>query len=305
MTTYEKAEKFIYRNARPLELARWQYRFENGSAEHVLRALSAYQNADGGFGHALEADCFSPASSPIQTWAAAEILREIDVTDAAHPMIQGILRYLESGADFDEEKNQWLNTVPANNDAPHAVWWEYKEGAGEFQYNPTAHLAGFIVRFAERGSALYQKGCEIVRQAFAFFIKKVPFDESHITSCFLAMYEYCKAAGVDFIDMKMFREKLEEQIRTNICTDTQKWHAEYVAKPSKFITSKDCLCYKDFAELVKAECDFLISAQLADGSYPVPWEWCTNYKEFTLAENWWKSVILLENMSFLKEFAPL
>ncbi len=64
MTTYEKAEKFIYRNARPLELARWQYRFENGSAEHVLRALSAYQNADGGFGHALEADCFSPGFFP-------------------------------------------------------------------------------------------------------------------------------------------------------------------------------------------------------------------------------------------------
>ena len=46
MKTFEKARDFIYRNARPLDLARWQYHFENGSKEAVLKALSYYQNAD-------------------------------------------------------------------------------------------------------------------------------------------------------------------------------------------------------------------------------------------------------------------
>ena len=72
---FRRAEQFIYRNARPLDLARWQYLFENGNRENVLRALSMYQNDDGGFGHALEADCWNPESSPMQTWAATEILR--------------------------------------------------------------------------------------------------------------------------------------------------------------------------------------------------------------------------------------
>lgn len=40
--TFEKARAFIYRNARPLDLARWQYHFEGGSKEAVLTALAAY-----------------------------------------------------------------------------------------------------------------------------------------------------------------------------------------------------------------------------------------------------------------------
>ena len=44
----EKAREFIYRNARPLELAQWQYHFENGSKENVYTQeyndLQTFQN---------------------------------------------------------------------------------------------------------------------------------------------------------------------------------------------------------------------------------------------------------------------
>ena len=30
---YHRARRFVYKNARPLELAKWQYHFENGSRE--------------------------------------------------------------------------------------------------------------------------------------------------------------------------------------------------------------------------------------------------------------------------------
>ena len=63
MNTYDRARAFMYRCSRPLELALWQHRFEGGSLENVLIALSFYQNDDGGFGHALEADNWNPASS--------------------------------------------------------------------------------------------------------------------------------------------------------------------------------------------------------------------------------------------------
>ena len=98
---FEKARTFVYRHARPLDIARWQYHLENGGKEAVLTFLGAYQNADGGFAHALEPDAWNPNSTPIQTWVATEILREIDFTDSAHPIIRGILRYLVSGQDFE------------------------------------------------------------------------------------------------------------------------------------------------------------------------------------------------------------
>lgn len=52
----EEIRRWMYRNARPIELAQWQYHFENGSSQNVLYALSAFQNEDGGFGHALDCD---------------------------------------------------------------------------------------------------------------------------------------------------------------------------------------------------------------------------------------------------------
>ena len=50
---FERARRFIFRNARPLDFARWRFAFEGGSREDVLAALAAYQNGDGGFGHGL------------------------------------------------------------------------------------------------------------------------------------------------------------------------------------------------------------------------------------------------------------
>ena len=38
MNIYQ-AKTYIYQNARPLDYARWQYLFENGSQENVLKAL--------------------------------------------------------------------------------------------------------------------------------------------------------------------------------------------------------------------------------------------------------------------------
>ena len=58
----KQAESFIYKNARPLDLARWKYIFEGGGKEDVLTALAAYQKEDGGIGHALEPDCWNPQS---------------------------------------------------------------------------------------------------------------------------------------------------------------------------------------------------------------------------------------------------
>lgn len=304
MNTFENAEKFIYRSARPLDFARWQYRFENGSVDAVLRALGAYQNADGGFGHGLEADCLNSDSTPIQTWAATEILHEIGFTDAAHPIMAGILRYLGSGADFDTEHKQWRNTVPSNNDHPHAIWWEYN-GKGEFRYNPTAALAGFLLRFADRDSALFAQGHTIAEEAVNWFIEQAPFEEMHVTGCFVRLYEYLCEAGVKLTDMECFKEKLMEQVRHNICADPQKWRAEYVTMPSDFIGSRESMFYADNAAPAEMECDFIIGSQLSDGAFPVPWQWWTDYKEFEVAANWWKASFVIKNMGYLKAFGKL
>lgn len=113
-----KTGRWIHRNARGLELAKWRFYFEGGDAESVIDELQYYQNTDGGFGHALEADCWNPASAPSQMFYAIHILHELAYQDTTHPVIQNMLRYLKSGKDMVD--GFWVSILPSNNQYPHA-----------------------------------------------------------------------------------------------------------------------------------------------------------------------------------------
>lgn len=302
MTAFEKSRRFIYRNARPLDLARWQYHFENGSKEAVLAALAAYQNEDGGFGHGLEADCFNPHSSPIQTWAATEILREIGFADSAHPVVRGILTYLASGRDFDSERRYWLNTLPSNNDYPHAIWWTYKADADQYGYNPTACLAGFFVRYGDRACGFYDTAVQIAKEAYRHWLSSMPYAEQHITACFIRLYEYCLEADVQIADMDEFKQRLIDQVAHELHSVADDWGEKYVCMPSNLIETKDSIFCAANAELIEKECEYIVNGQLHDGSFAISWRWWTEYQEFEIAQNWWKADFCIRNMRFLREF---
>lgn len=305
--TFEKARTFIYRNARPLDLTRWQYHFENGRKEAVLTTLSYYQNTDGGFGHALEPDTWNPNSTPIQTWVATEILREIDFTDNTHPIIKGILRYLASG---DFNGHIWYNTVRSNNDYPHAPWWQASltsEAASERDsicpndYNPTTCLAGFIIRFADRSSDLYILGCRIAKEAFDSYIGQDLLNDMHTALCYIRMMQYCEEAGSrDVIDLNILKEKLLLQVKSGITQNIAEWETSYICKPSQFFNAKSSIFYPDNSEIAEYECEFIIKTQLEDGSWNIPWSWNSYPEEWAVAKNWWKSNGAILNLLYLK-----
>ena len=234
-------------------------------------------------------------------WKAAEILDEIGFSDKSHPMIKGMLRYLESGSCFDKAHEQWLNTVPSNNDYPCAIWWAYN-GESEFRYNPTAALAGFILKFAEKDSVIYQKALIIAKQAAEWFDANVPFNEMHVTNCFVRLYECLCKTGAEVCCMDSFKEKLITQVNNSICRDTSKWGKEYVSLPADFICSKDSIFIDGNEELLKEQCRLVKQMQLPDGSFPVTWIWCNDYAEYHIAANWWKSEFCINYMRFIRDF---
>ncbi|MFI3214207.1 MAG: hypothetical protein R3Y24_12810 [Eubacteriales bacterium] len=305
MKTFEKARLFIYRNARPLDLARWQYHFENGNKEAVLNALSYYQNEDGGFGHALEADSWNPNSSPIQTWCATEILNEIDFSDSNHPIIKGVLQYLESGQDFNGQF--WYNAVRSNNDYPHAPWWHTESGSTcHNDYNPTACLSGFIIRYSEKDSALYNIGCRIAKEAFDAYIAKDLSNDMHTGLCYIRMMEYIEASQeTNNIDLSALRKKLKLQVENSITTNIAEWETSYICKPSQFFNDKNSIFYEDNKIMAEYECDYIATTQLADGSWDIPWGWSNYPEQWTISKNWWKSNGALVNMLYLKGMEKL
>ncbi len=298
---YGTIRKWIYRNARPLDIARWKYHFENGGKGEVLTALSMYQNEDGGFAHGLEADNWNPNSSPIQTWCATEILYELEMKDKNHPIVQGILAYLSEKRDFHD--GYWDAVIPSNNEFPRAPWWSYKEDVNEeWGYNPTVCLAGFALYFSEEGSELYNSTLEIAKKAVHTFMESKILQDMHEGLCFIRFYEYCVSKGIDLFDSNTFRNKLQEMVSSLITKDTQEWKTKYICKPSQFLLSSESIFYEDNREISQYETMFIINSLHADGSWDIPWNWGQYEKEWSISKNWWKANQSIVNMRYLEGF---
>lgn len=295
----KKAKRFIYRNARPIDLARWQYHFEDGTKESVLNALSYYQNEDGGFGNALEADSWNPNSTSIQTWTATQILKEIDLRDNKHPMIQGILRYLGSGKDFKE--GRWSGTNITSNDYPHAPWWHTEsDSVSHTDYNPTASLAGFIVCYTSKDSKLYELGCTIVKEALDAYNSQGHLSDMHTIRCYIDMLEYCEESQIDdVIDLSGLKSKLLEDVKDSITQNKDEWKTSYICKPSMYFNHQSSIFYKENKEIAEYECNFIVETQLDDGSWSIPWGWSDYPKQWAISENWWKANGIILNLLYL------
>jgi hypothetical protein len=71
------ARSFMAGHARVLDRRRFDLLFDGGDAEPVLAALSAYRNADGGYGHGLEPDLRAPESQPAAAFHAFEVFADV------------------------------------------------------------------------------------------------------------------------------------------------------------------------------------------------------------------------------------
>lgn len=136
-TVFTRAETFIWQNARLLERRLFAYHFKGGSRQEVLTALAAYQNADGGFGHALEPDIRCPDSQPVPVQHALEVLDEVGFDVG---MVQRACDYLLT-ITTAEGGVPWL--LPSALGYPHAPWWQ-TEAQPPASLNPTAALVGLL-----------------------------------------------------------------------------------------------------------------------------------------------------------------
>lgn len=135
----QRATEFMWRNARLLERALFARKFLEGSRDAVLAAVRAYQNPDGGFGHALEPDVRAPHSMPLHCEIALHALSQAGVRE--HGMAHGICEYLASIA---EPTGRVPIVVPAVLDYPRAGHWNEPVFTGD-SINPTAGLVGLLI----------------------------------------------------------------------------------------------------------------------------------------------------------------
>ncbi len=288
------AIQYILENARPLELTIYKYFFENKSNQAVADELSKFQNADGGFGNALEPDFFNPNSSPIATNDAIITLSRVNAIDRDSNIVKGIVRYLESHDSFDEDKKRWLFAIDSNKDYPHAIWGE-KKGDGISKFNPSISLAAFMVCYGNR-APLYE---EIIKEGFEYLENGEDISGDDI-NCYLLAYELLSTNSInDIVDLDVFKGFLCKAIENCICKDISKYGVEYVPMPSVIFAGT----YLDFITpeikpLITAEKDILGKLQMEDGGFDITWKWYTPYHEFEQARAWWRPRITIEKLLF-------
>lgn len=305
--SYQQTRTWIYRNARPLELALWQCSFENGSKYNVISALDFYQNEDGGFGHALEADNWNPNSSPYTTLHTINILKQIDFIELSHPIYQGILKFLESGMHFTEDG--WLFSIPSNDEYPHAPWWTYDTEANKTEsIGITAEISAFVMKYCDRNSMLYLRSMAAAKH----ILEKL---KSQNTYGDMGINGYCVLLDVlknDEYKNEFEYESLYGTVKNLVCNsivrDVSKW-ASYGVRPSNYITSPGSMFYRENEDIVQTELDFLIDTRPQNDVWGITWTWFENNqkyaKEFAISENWWKAFKAIEKVSFLKNFGRI
>jgi hypothetical protein len=304
---FDEIHLWIYRNSRQLDLAMWQYEFENGSKDAVLSVLSHYQNADGGFGNALEPDCWNPDSAPYTTLNAISKLYNINFTDTGHPIMQGIIRFIESGAYFNGDG--WLFSIPSNNDYPHAPWWTYDPKANEYEHKGvTLGIVCFVLQFVDRESELYKK-------AFALSNKLLLKLKEPDNPGDMGLSGYCMLLDTirqldlcDQFDMDFYSAAVKKLVDEAIVRDVSQW-VNYCVRPSQFIPAPDNPFYKGNEDIVEKELDYLIDTRPGNGVWGITWQWWDNYakypKEFAISENWWKADKAISTLKFLRSFGRL
>ena len=250
--------EFVRREARPVEQRLVAALFEHAPPAGVTRAIEAYRNDDGGFGHGLEPDKRCPASQPVDTSLALSLLARAGAS--ADGILDGACSFLESVADERGAVPMALRSVL---DYPHAEHWD-----GAWPYEPsvwaTASAAGWLHALGARHPWL--------DRATAFSLdtleREAP-DDAHAIREVLV-----------FLDHAPDRERAD-RIRPSIAAAlpaaahflADAASDEYGLSPLEYAPtprSPGRALFSD--EQIEAHLDRLESEQQADGGWPIRWD---------------------------------
>jgi hypothetical protein len=291
---FEAARRFVLDKGRPLDGALLNFALGEGSPEAVMVALIAFQNPDGGFGHGLEPDTRSPASTAIATSIGLRLLVRVGAA-AKHPTVVGAIDWLDGA--LDQDNGVWPIVGPDVALAPHAPWWTWSEGLAAnwngFRFNPTAEILAHLYHWREATPAgLFDCAEAGLRRALA----EIPVLEgAYDLKCAIRLAE---ADGLP-ADLA---KPLEALVRRSIAAhDPADDHASpFDAAPTPASPFADVVDGR-----IESALNALIDSQTEDGGWAwnPDWSWgFVDKKAWAAAHSDWRGWISRENLETLMAY---
>ena len=253
----ERAADFIWRNARLLERQLFAHLWLDAPCEGVLGALQAYQNADGGFGNALEPDKRCPASQPVDVEMALHILDVVDAVDDL--MVDAVLDFLPTITTVAGGVPYALPSILAY---PRAPWWQTTADPPA-SLNPTAAIVGLLLKNNVQHSWL--------DSATAFCWQEIEQSESEDFHVLMPV--------ITFLEHVADRPRAERELARIgarivgcklVAFDAT---AGYVKGPLDWSPTPQSYCRRLFDDAqIEAALDSLAAQQQPDGGWPINWE---------------------------------
>ena len=297
---FQRAMAFVKEQGRDLDRSLLSHYFEGGSDVSVLAALAAFQNEDGGFGHGLEPDLRTAASSVIATTVAFQTFRSLQVP-ADHPLVrQGIAYLLDR---YDESRQVWPIIPPEVEDAPHAPWWDYagsEAGFGGFLINPRVEIVGYLHDYSAQ---VPTKMLETLTTAVFVHLAALPDEvEMHDVLCFVSLAETASLP-------KSYRDriwaKLAKVAEHGVAREPEEL-AGYVLKPLYLVSSPDSPLAAGLADEVAMNLDFEIEQQGEDGAWSPNFSWGDQFPDvWQVARREWQARITLNTLRVLRDFGRI
>jgi|SRR5579872_4055956 len=286
---YDAARRFLEAEGRALDQALLAHALGEAGAEPALVALGAFQNADGGFGHGLEPDTTSPASTAIATSIGLRFLARLGAS-GRHPIVRAAIEWLDGA--IDRERGVWPIIGPEVEQGPHAPWWSWSDDLAQtwngFRFNPSAEILGWLYAYRDAAPLDLVAAAEAgMRRSLA---ETDVIEGAYDLKCAIRLAEN-EAAPADL------RAPLPALIRKSAAAhDPADEHAsvfDYAATPSS-----------PFADVVADRLDSaiadLIAAQQADGGWTCFWDWSyVDAKAWANAKRAWRGWLTREALETL------
>ena len=162
-------DELMYNKALDVDVALYNFEFDNTDPSFVETSLYLYVNQDGGFGHDLSLDNLNPNSLTYETYQAFEILKEASVIDGnrddmSKELVFNALNYLWS-----------LNTF-SSKDLSNDKYACAQRFKGTPDDDMILGITGYTLLLSPKGSKYYRKALNLAKANMNEFLKINSYD---------------------------------------------------------------------------------------------------------------------------------
>jgi hypothetical protein len=287
-----------------LERALFEHRFEEAPVHGALAELARFQNEDGGFGHALEADMRTPSSSALATGIGLRMVRELECP-ADHPMVRKAVAYLV--ATYDHSARVWQAVPPDTNSFPHAWWWHDENGSlarlfDGFQIIPRAMIVGSLHHFS---ALVPMDWLDAVTEETVRHIEMVEVLGEGGGSDLRYAISLAEAKNLPQHYAARLKTRIQKAIPAAVVRDPAKW-GTHCATPLRLVQSPQSIGADLIQDELQMHLDYQVAHQTPEGTWDPGWSWGDAYPEtWEQAKLEWRGHLTFETVTRLCAFGRI